>query len=212
MKKLFFLLSCSILSLYTSYAHAEVEKIILKWNSAVCQRSCVEGLLSQLNRIPGVAEAKMSGGAGVLEIRWKPDHPFSYYPIKTAMQMIGLHIDDLRLTVRGTLSHSANQVFLNSLGDSSRFVLMSPTRPGTNRYVESKSLYTHELSPDLRAQLMEKENTNTVVTVEGPLFEPEQRSPPYFLIVESLRFPPPLSKQPIVPPTNRPGYAELPRG
>lgn len=170
-----------------SFLLAEIESITIKWTALECQQSCIVGLEKQFRNINGVADVIMNQNAGQATLRWKAGVVLTFPPINTAMSMIGLSINDLHIKVRGTISHDARTVTLNSLGDNTRFLLMSPVTPKQYEMVEQFNPQTHILTPAQRTQFLEAQDANQIAIVEGPLFEPE-RSPPLKLIVERVRF------------------------
>jgi hypothetical protein len=182
------ILSCIIFcgSSYSSLK-AEIESITIKWTALECQQSCIAGLEKQFRNINGVADVIMNQPAGMATLRWKPDVVLTFPPINTAMSMIGLSINDLRVKVRGTISHDARTVTINSLGDNTRFLLMSPVTPKRYEMVEEFNPETHILTPSQRDQFLQAQDADQVAIVEGPLFEPE-RSPPLKLIVANVKF------------------------
>ena len=170
-----------------SFLQAEIESITIKWTPLLCQQSCIAGLEKQFRNINGVADVVMNQPAGMATLRWKPDVALTFPPINTAMSMIGLSINDLRVKVRGTISHDAKTVTLNSLGDNTRFLLMSPVTPKRFEMAEEFNPATHILSPSQRDQFLQAQDADQVAIVEGPIFEPE-RSPPLKLVVGNVKF------------------------
>lgn len=173
-------------SIYSSL-QAEIESITIKWTALECQQSCIAGLEKQFRNINGVADVVMNQPAGMATLRWKPDVALTFPPINTAMSMIGLSINILRVKVRGTISHDAKTVTLNSLGDNTRFLLMSPVTPKRYEMVEEFNPETHVLTPAQREQFLRAQDADQIAIVEGPIFEPE-RSPPLKIIVENVKF------------------------
>lgn len=181
----FFLLSALLWNF--PVLQAEIESITIKWTPLLCQQSCIAGLEKQFRNINGVADVEMNQSAGQAILRWKPDVQLTFMPINNAMQMIGLSINTLRVKVRGSISHDARTVTLNSLGDNTRFLLMSVVTPKTIEMSEEFNPQTHILSPAQRDEFLEAQTADQVAIVEGPIFEPE-RSPPLKVIVEKVKF------------------------
>lgn len=153
---------------------AEIQKIILKWNAALCLDQCVAPLLRQLDNIPGIANIQVNAQAGIAEVDWKPNAPFSYYPFNTAYRSAGVRVTDVRIKVRGTVViDSDNNFYLVSLGDNTRFVILGPLSAKANRYIIQSSGTTHPLPPHLREQLLQAQQSSQLVTIEGQLFQPE---------------------------------------
>lgn len=183
-KKLFSYLAFFLCLTSTSYG--EVQEIILKWTPALCQANCIQGIAVQFNKLNGVASIKLNEALGQMDIRWKPDVPFSYPAIYGAMSMVGLNIDDFRLRVQGTITHNGEIIYLTSMGDNTRFRLLGPLIVNPKIYVVEHNTATHPLSIDMRSQLLNIEDAHQVVTIEGPLLDPEM-SPPLYLIVEKMK-------------------------
>lgn len=179
------LLCAAIFIVGTSHSLAEVQTVTLKWTAGLCKESCVKGLTQQFQKIDGVADISIDMDQGQAELQWKPDVAFSYYPVKIAMQMIGLYINNIKVKVRGTITHDTQSVQLVSLGDNTIFQLLNPVAPQKDQYFEQYSIYSRQLSQELRDKLLDIEQNNQVVTIDGPLFEPE-RSPPIYLVVEHM--------------------------
>lgn len=165
---------------------AEIQEMTLSWTALACQSSCVQGLYGQFQRIPGVDSVSINQNAGQAAFRWKQNVPFSYRDVKTAMQLIGLAINNIKLRVRGTIVQDSPTSFrLISAGDKSGFTLISIAAPTTNQYVEQFNAQNRGLSPTLIAQLQGAMAKNQTVVVYGPLFTP-WRAPPLFLVVEGI--------------------------
>lgn len=161
-----------------TFLHAEIEKVSVIWqNPSICQDSCVKGLTKQFSALQGVADVEINQAAGQAILRWKPDVPFTFTAIHNAMAMIGLYIKEIRVSVSGTVSHTDQSVRLTSTTDGTPFVLLGPIQASPTQYVQQYSIATHALSPDMRANLLQFEQDNQTITVDGPLFEP-YRSPP----------------------------------
>ncbi|QLH36935.1 MAG: hypothetical protein HWD61_12995 [Parachlamydiaceae bacterium] len=165
--------------------HAEIELVTIKWTAGLCQASCIRGLEQQFRRIQGVTNVKINGDQAQADLAWSPNAPFSFRAIEGAMAFIGLSMNDLRVTVRGTVRHDERSVILTSTGDLSQFVLMSPPPMSFNMYVEVNSPLNRELTPQVRSILLAAEQNQQTVVISGPLFHPET-SPPLFLTVESV--------------------------
>lgn len=175
---------------------AEVQKLTIKWSAGLCNITCSDLLRNAFLKIPSVADVEMNQPAGQAEIHWKPNQKISFIPINAAMSRVGLAIEDIRIKVRGTITHDDRGVTLISLGDSTPFQLLGPVVPDKNRYVIQYSPYTHPISPEMREELLQGEKEEKVATISGPLFMPE-RSPPFplMIIVENIKFSNPKKEQ-----------------
>ncbi len=103
--------------------------------------------------------------------------------------MIGLSINELRVKVKGHISHDQQKVSLTSKPDGSIFILKSPTYNTANQYSEQFSIYAYGMTPWLRTEMLDAEQKQEEVEIDGPIFEPE-RSPPLILIVEHAKHKP----------------------
>jgi hypothetical protein len=164
---------------------AEILRVQIKWPPATCQVNCAQLLAQKFQQVQGVAQVYMNQPAGQVELRWKPNFPFSYQTTYTAMQLVGLWYDEFRVKVRGTIRINGNQVILVSLGDNTQFILLGTVQPQQGKYVTEYNTQTRGFTPALLAQLQQAAIDNRVAIVEGPLFMPE-RSPPLYLIVAQL--------------------------
>lgn len=181
MRKLLF---TSLLSM--TYLHAGVEEVRIQWTPQLCNDICAKNLDHQFKRIYQLEEATVNRAAGLAILKYKPNSPYNYYDIERAMQMIGLTINDIRVTVTGRIKYSDQEVYLISDGDGSQFTLLSPVAPQPKVSVENWNPDSHRLSLSTRNELIEASKNGTAVTITGPLFEPE-RSPPNWLIVQSMK-------------------------
>jgi hypothetical protein len=188
MKILKWILSLSICG--TAILGADIEKVTVQWTQARynCDAGCLRLLDNQFRRISGVSDVAIDQGAAQATLQWNPNVPFSYTAIDTAMRMVGPSIDNLgvRLKVRGTIRHDANSVTLISLGDNTNFFLLSPITPSSTQFVDTESVASRPLWPQVRTELLDAEAQNLIVTIDGPLFQPE-RAPPFYIIVEQKK-------------------------
>lgn len=166
---------------------AEVQKVVLKWNAALCQDTCVPLMQRQLQAIPGIANFQINAGAGIADIDWKPDAPFSFYPFNTATRSVGARLLDVRVKVKGTIVYDSQNLYLVSLGDNSRFILLGPLGMQSSQFVMQANPANHPLPADIKENLIEASRKHQTVTIEGPLFEPERYN--LSLITEKIDFP-----------------------
>ncbi|MBN9376919.1 MAG: hypothetical protein BGO14_01970 [Chlamydiales bacterium 38-26] len=194
MKHLYLKFALMILVFCPHDLAAEIQQVTLRWTQGICQDSCTRGLEQRFKRTPGVAAVVINGPSGQALLTWDPTIPFSYRSIEEAMAFIGLSIEDIRLTVQGSIVHDERSVSLVSKGDNTHFQLLNPVQIEANRFVEQNSLFNRNLTPELRAQLLDAEQRRQVVTISGPLFQPEA-SPPLFLVIQSLSMTEPTERQ-----------------
>jgi len=181
----FFLLTFAAL-LVVAELKADIQKVTITWTQGLCVDNCPKNLEVQLRKVPGVSDIQINGLSARADISWKPNMYFSYKAVEAAMSMIGLSINDIRVKVRGSLTHDDVVVWLVSTGDGTRFMLLSPMQTSLTQYSEFYNVESHKLNPDMRDRLLQAELNDAVVTIEGPLFSPE-RSPPLTLIIEKLQ-------------------------
>lgn len=167
---------------------AEVENIVIKWDAALCLDVCIPLLERNLRSIKGVTDFTINPMAGAAEIEWDPNVPFSYFPFNTASRATGLRLSDIRVRVRGTVSHDPSNFYLVSLGDGVQFQLVGPGKASFG-YTIQANIANHPLPAYRQEQLLDAENRRQIITVEGPLFEPNRYS--LMLITEQIFVPPP---------------------
>lgn len=172
---------------YGAHLNAEIEYVVIKWLPTGCLPSCVQTIAQQLSTLYPVAEMILNQPQGQATLRWKPRAPFSYDYINTAMRMAGPTVKDVRMKVRGTVTVTNSAVILQSLGDDTQFILLSPTVGSLTQSVVQNSFDAHMLAPETRQKFIDGQRDSTVVTVEGPLFEP-QRMQGLYLIVQQATF------------------------
>lgn len=185
-RSLFNFLSVSFLLLFSSVC-AEVENVVIKWDAALCLDVCIPLLERNLRSIKGVTDFAINPQAGTAEVTWDPNTPFSYYPFNTASRATGLRLSDIRVRVRGTVSHDTANFYLVSLGDGIQFQLVGPAQAQFG-YVIQANIATHPLPAYRKEQLLDAENRRQIITIEGPLFEPNRYS--LLLITEQVLIPP----------------------
>lgn len=188
MRKIFLpFLTFQLLTLFPLFS--EVQKLTIKWSAPQCNTKCADTIVAAFSKIPEVASIDMNQPAGQMDVHWKPNQKISFIPVNAAMSRVGLTMDDIRIRVRGTISHDDRGVVLLSIGDNTPFQLLGPIVPERHRYTIQYSPYTHPLSPEMKEQLLKGEQENKVATVSGPLFMPERSPPlPLMIIVENLEF------------------------
>jgi len=180
MKKLAFsLLAFSCLG----YSWGEVEEIVLRWQSGICQQQCRQYVVERLEKVEQVTEIRVEGDSATL--RWRPNSRFSYTPIDRAMRLVGINIDRISLTVRGTVKSTPRGIYLQSIGDGTEFLLIGPLNIEPGKAPARGNIKSHRLSEAREKQLLEAEREHRTLTVRGPLFQPERR-PALNLIIESL--------------------------
>jgi hypothetical protein len=187
MPQLFVFLSC--LGVCGSlFLTAEIQMVSIKWiaydwQAAGCLKDCTQIVQREFKKVKGVDAVTVNQAAGRIDIRWKPKFAFSFGPIDTAMRLSGPGLEELRVRVRGKITHDSNSVTLISEGDGSRFILLGVLFPDPTRYVIEENPASHPIPLPVREELLRAEKNKKLVTVEGMIPQPEQ-SPPLYLIME----------------------------
>jgi len=166
-----FLLFFVGISYFYSPLHSEIERVTVRWNPAVCTDSCVRGIQKELARVGGVAE--MLVNREQVDIRWKPKVPFLWQSVNTAIRTIGVPILDARVQVRGTIVVVGNSISLQSLGDNTQFVVLSPAKVSFDVQIPQNSFETNVMTPELYQELAEAARDSCVVTIAGRLLRPQ---------------------------------------
>lgn len=202
--------------LFLSSLSAEFQQIQVRWTPGLCGEDCINNLRREFAKIPGFQEAEF--GPSQVDLKWKPNFPFTFQSINAATRMVGIRLQDVRIRVRGHVSRrDAHTFFLTSEGDNTRVILIGSAPPEPTGYTVVQNVETHALSPDVQEKLEEAAANKTAVVVDGPLFMPFQM-PSLRLVVDQLKVEkkqePPShgthTQQPIIP--NKPQPAITPTG
>jgi hypothetical protein len=169
MKKIALLFLCLLLHIQ---ANAEIQDVTVMWRGALCDRRCVDSLYRLFKQIRPIASVTIDPQAGKAHMIYKPGSKFEFQPINYAMRRIGLSLRDIRVRIRGTISHTGDTLFINSLGDTTRFALIGFPEASRQRYVVPFSRYNRPLEADVKRALLFAEANHQLVTIEGPIFEP----------------------------------------
>lgn len=173
---------------------AEIQNVTITYQAALCIDQCPALLEKEFLKIPGVQQAQVLGQAGQVELRWKPNVPFSFSPINTAMRMVGPRLKMVHVTVKGRIHSNGNTIIIVSDGDGTSFNLVNRISPNPNQYFEQYNIDTRALPPALRDELLDLERNRETVVISGPLFQPE-RVIPLQLVVEYLQKAPQPAQQ-----------------
>lgn len=169
MKKVFFWLVCLLVS---SHLQGEIQDVTVMWRSALCDYRCVDALHKNFRQIRGVGSIAIDPPAGKAHLTYIPGAKFEFQPINYAMRRIGISLRDIRIRIRGTISHTGDTFFINSLGDTTRFALIGFPEASRQRYVVPFSRYNRPLEGDVKRVLAMAAAEHRLVTIEGPIFEP----------------------------------------
>lgn len=165
---------------------AEIQNVTITYQAALCIDQCPALLEKEFLKIPGVQKVQVLGQAGQVELRWKPDSPFSLSPINTAMRMVGPRLKMVYVTVKGQIRSYGDTITLVSDGDGTTFNLVNRISPNPNQYFEQYNIDTRAIPPALRDELLTYERNRNAVVIQGPLFQPE-RIIPLQLVVQYLQ-------------------------
>lgn len=172
----------------TPFAHAEIETVTVRWTEALCDKGCADLVATHLRKLQGADVVKVNQSSGTADIQWKKDRPFNFYDINMAMRTVGPRIKDVRMKVKGTVVQDGKSFILISSGDNTRFILLGPIQASTRQYSVQYNPVAHPLTPQMQSLLIDAQKQKTIVTIDGPLFEPF-RAPPMYLILENLTTP-----------------------
>jgi copper chaperone CopZ len=176
------------LALCFSFAiEAEISDVTITWRAEQCKARCQKLLSEQFGKLYGVSKVDVNLAAGQANLTWKPNVPFSFYQINTAMRLVGPAISNIRMKIRGHIQAERGQIKVISEGDGTAFYLLNPITPSNTKYVITGSIYNRQLSPDTHKQLLDAAAKKQLAVVQGPLFEP-YRSPPLYIVIEILSF------------------------
>lgn len=184
MKKLFLKGLFSLIA-FSTILQAEVEEITIRWNAMTCLDACIPRLESYLKEIKYISNLQINARSGAAVMGWSPNAPFSFEPFRLASGGAGVYFNDMRLRVRGTIAHDADNFYLVSTGDETHFLIIGPIHVEPGRYVPPYNLASHPLSAQTKAKLFEAEQNNQTVVISGPLYLPQQY--PRILIAAQIR-------------------------
>lgn len=185
MEMKFIYLILAIFLSFSSSISAEIDKVTVTWTSVLCRDACGQLLYKQFSKIKGVSSVEVNQQAGIAYLKWKENVKFSFAPVNLAMQMVGLGLRDIRISVTGTVRATGKYFSIISLGDNTEFYLLSPVTPQGQGYVNQFNTANRQLSPEMEQKLFNAQNERKIVTIEGPLFMP-WRSPILYLVIANM--------------------------
>lgn len=162
----------------------EIELVQMRWNAFKCLDPCVALVEQNLRAILAASDFQINGVTGTAAMKWDPKTPFSYEPFRLAAGAIGFKIIEMRVRVRGKVTHEGDNVFLISRGDGTRFMLIGPIQTQPGRYTPRYNLAVHPLTPQMKEQLLQVEKDGSEVLLSGPLYLPSHWS--HVLIAEQV--------------------------
>ncbi len=180
----FFAIIC-ILVTYTLFA--EIETVSLTWDNRQCLEGCTQLINKQLSKLKEVASVTTSQQNGIATMQWKTGVPFTFKPVNDAIKRVGIHVETLRIKLRGTIVQKNRKFYIISLGDETTFNLLGTASddPSKNRYVIQTSRFNRPLSDEQKKMLTDAMKNKLTVTIEGPIYQPYQ-FPPLDLIIENI--------------------------
>lgn len=179
------ILSSCFLFLFIQKSSAEVERIMISWNTIICDGACNQRVKASLQKIKPVIDVQINDNQGVANLLWDSRYPFEYDPFRFAAGEAGIRFNDMRLKVKGKIVSNEKNIFLISDIDSAQFLLIGPTKIDPYRYVVPNNIISHPIPPRMEAQLLNARDLNQTVLVSGPLFLP--RSYDRTLIIEQIQ-------------------------
>lgn len=186
MKKIFLiLLFCCALK---ASLRSEVESITIRWTTILCESNCIKLLEREFRKIKGIDQISIDPGSGQATLIWKPNIPFQYTSVNYAMRMVGLSIRNIRIRVKGKITHSGERFYITSEGDYTRFELLNPIISDPRGVTAEFNETARKIAPALKWQLLEGERAKQMATVEGPVFMPERNTIPTQIVVDQLNF------------------------
>lgn len=165
---------------------AEIQQVILTWQQDACNENCAERFKRSLDSIPAINTVRINIEQARAEISWKPEEKFSYRVLNVASRKVGVNIREWIVRVHGTISRVGTKYYINSIGDKTRFELLSlpPPAPDT-QYVQYKNISSYKLSDELKEAFREAMMKDQLVIVSGYLFQPWRN--PLAIVVEQYR-------------------------
>lgn len=184
-KKRWINLALVTLCAFGNVLNAEIEQITVTWNAFKCQNTCIQQIEQHFTAIKAVRNFEMNPTAGSATMGWDNSESFSYEPFRYASAAVGIHIITMSVRVKGFVSHSGDDFFLNSDQDNTQFKLIGPIHTEAGRYTPNYNLATRPLPQSTKDKLLEIEKRRLPVIIEGPLFLPSRY--PRTLITEQIK-------------------------
>lgn len=165
---------------------AEIQKITVYFNNVQCNQSCGGLLERRFREIKGVQDVRMNVQGGNAQLIWSPNFPYEYFPIHAAMSWVGLHIDNMTVQLRGTISHSGSQFYVTSLADGTRFQLLGSLITHPNQFTQVNNTQSYKFDEDTKNKLLDAESQRAVVDIQGIFFMPWQAITPQRIILSNF--------------------------
>lgn len=180
-----FIISFALVLIANFALNSEIEKVRLTWQPESCRGSCGDLIKKNFQKIKGPEDVQVFLEQGYAELYWAPGESFSYRMVKRPMQRVGVGLDFIYVTARGTISSQSKRLKLSSIGDSTSFTLISPANAELQRTGSRKNLRARSLNKEHRKILEDALKNKQLVKISGVLFQPH-RSPPLVLEIHNL--------------------------
>ena len=164
---------------------AGVEEVQITWNAFKCLATCAPLIERNLNSIGSVSDVRIDAQSGTAFMKWDSTTPFSYEPFRLAASAAGIRIRQMRIRVSGKITHEADQFYIHSDGDNSRFLLLGPIKTEPGRYIPNYNFETHPLTTQDQQKFFKAELNGSTVVISGPLYIPSYW--PRVLITEQVK-------------------------
>lgn len=163
---------------------AEIVWIDIYWTEA-CSAQCTKMVQERLSAVSGASHVDVYPSQGRARILWRPNHRLDYMMLKSAVAWVGVDISDMLIQVRGQIQNSSSNMTLISSGDNTRFVLLGTPIVSQTQMTNWENSASYPLSHAVRTQLWNAKQNNSLVTIQGPIFQ-FWNPAPFNLIVSQL--------------------------
>lgn len=173
--------------LFTGVATGEVERVAIRWNTVLCNGTCIGRLANSVRSIREISDLRIDEPAGMAEMKWNSSAPFSFEPFRLASGAAGIRFNDIRLRVKGKIDYNGRDFYLISDHDLTSFRLIGPVKTEPGRYTVSNNMESRPVPPDMQELFLHTKATGGTLVISGPLFLP--RTYPNVLIAEQIKLP-----------------------
>ncbi|MEX1013327.1 MAG: hypothetical protein WDZ27_06495 [Waddliaceae bacterium] len=165
---------------------SEIDSVRVYWKRTTCNTDCQNILQKYFSQVRAVKSMQMNTVNNEILLSWNPELPFSYMEVKTPLQMAGLGLDYIHVTVTGKINAKGVDPVLVSNQDGTVFYLISPASPrARHEQIITKNVLGRTLDSGQKATLIQVADANESVTISGPLFMPH-RSPTLTIVIDSI--------------------------
>jgi hypothetical protein len=174
------LVSCSLF--------ADIPRIELTYQHNIAFPDTYALLEKQLEAISQVRDVRLNPETAVATLRWKPNEAFVYAPLDYATRSVGLYLQAIVLTVRGTVEEANLLYQFRSLGDNTLFTLLGPPDVGPGQVAARETTWGRKLTETQKKKLQEAKKQDLVITVTGELLAPTRYSQ-FYLVIDTISLP-----------------------